>query len=298
MNIVEYAKLKKILGSSGSVGLGGTEGLAYTLSENGEYYICSGIGTATDIGIVIASTHRGLPVKKIGAQAFEGNTSITKVTIPYGITTIEYDAFSGCTALTSIVIPDSVVEISWYVFNGCTALTSATIGSRVQRIGDYAFNGCLNLKTVTFANNGKNLAYMGKGVFSGCRSLHRSIPEGRIPVSATTAYIAFALPSGLTSLNFGTLSANGGAKEGISYTGMVGLVIPSNISTIADRAVYGCANLWYVKFEGTPDIINPRLFENCAKLTKIYVPWAEGTFADAENAWVTMGATIRYNGEC
>lgn len=254
--------------------------LGYTLSSDGTYYIVSGIGTVTDSDIVIASTYEGLPVKTIGAAAFKGNTTITSVTIPNSITMIEYDAFSGCTALTSIAIPDSVTEISWYVFNECTALASATIGNGVTSIGDYAFKGCLNMKTVTFANNGINLTYMGKGVFNACRSLN-----------------AFEIPRSLTRLLFGTLSTNGGTKGGVTYQGFTSIVIPSNIKTLEDRAIYGCASLARVTFEGTPDSINSRLFENCANLTEIYVPWVRGTFADAESAWGTNGATVYFAGE-
>lgn len=252
-------------------------GLTYTLSDDGSHYICSGADT-TETEIVIASVHNGLPVKTIGAEVFEGNTNITSVTIPNSVTTIEYDAFSGCTALTSIVIPDSVTEISWYVFNGCTALTNATIGSGVTSIGDYAFSGCINLNSVTFADDGKNLTYMGKGVFNGCRSLN-----------------TFDIPSGLTRMAFGTLSTNGGSKNGVTYTGVANLIIPENIKILEDRAIYSCLSLERVDFKGTPEGINSRVFENCTKLTDIYVPWSSGTHADAETAWTTAGYTIHFD---
>ena len=55
----------------------GTLGLAYTLSEDGTYYICSGIGTATDTNIEIGSIHEGLPVRRIADNAFLDNLTIS-----------------------------------------------------------------------------------------------------------------------------------------------------------------------------------------------------------------------------
>ena len=44
-----------------------TDGLEFTASEDGSYYICSGIGEATAAQITIPSEHKGKPVTgKIG----------------------------------------------------------------------------------------------------------------------------------------------------------------------------------------------------------------------------------------
>lgn len=70
-----------------------TEGLAYELSADGTYYICTGIGTATNTDIVIANEYKGLPVKKIAENAFNSDWSIKKVYIPENIDEIGYGAF-------------------------------------------------------------------------------------------------------------------------------------------------------------------------------------------------------------
>lgn len=255
----------------------GTEGLSYVLSEDGTYYSCNGIGTATDTDIVISPVYRGLPVKEIADESFDGNASITSVSIPNSIEYIGKRAFQNCTALTSIEIPNSVTKINYFAFNGCTALLSAVIGKGVEWIGDYVFQGCLKMATVTFANSGYNLAYMGQSVFNGCRSIN-----------------AFAIPRGLTRLIFGTLYTNGGTKGGVTYQGVTSLVIPSNVKTLDDKAIASCIDLASVRFEGVPDSIGPLMFYNCKKLTDIHVPWTAGTFADAEEAWKSAGATIHY----
>lgn len=52
-----------------------------------------------------------LPVTKIAAVAFRGNTAITKVVIPESVTKIENAAFSDCTSLEDIVIPECITDI-------------------------------------------------------------------------------------------------------------------------------------------------------------------------------------------
>jgi hypothetical protein len=85
-----------------------------------------------------------------GRGTFEGCTSLTSITIPNSVTSIEWDAFNGCTSLTSITIPNSVTSIGEGTFESCTSLTSVTIPKSVTTIGYVAFGGCTSLTSVTF----------------------------------------------------------------------------------------------------------------------------------------------------
>ncbi len=73
-----------------------TEGLAYELNSDGTAYICTGIGTATDAEIRIASEYENLPVTGIKESAFSGNQNLAKVFIPQSIETVGQYAFGGC----------------------------------------------------------------------------------------------------------------------------------------------------------------------------------------------------------
>ncbi len=99
-----------------------SEGLLYTLSEDETYYIVSGIGTCTDTDICIPSEYNGLPVKEIGDDAFKDCSSLTSITIPGTVTSIDKGAFVGCSSLTSVIFenPDG-----WYV----TYTENATSGT-------------------------------------------------------------------------------------------------------------------------------------------------------------------------
>ncbi len=131
-------------------------GLEYTLSDDGSYYIVTGLGTEARTRFIIPSTYNGKPVKEIGESAFDQTevetlndiVQIRQIVLPDSIVSIEEYAFAGCIYLTQITIPDSVETIGEYAFNYCYGLASVTIGSKVKQIDDTIFEGCVKLVEV------------------------------------------------------------------------------------------------------------------------------------------------------
>ena len=70
-------------------------------------------------------------VTSIGSKAFYNCSGLTSVTIPNGVTSIGSEAFYYCSGLTSVPIPNSVTSIDSRAFQNCTGLTSVTIPNSV-----------------------------------------------------------------------------------------------------------------------------------------------------------------------
>ena len=168
------------------------------LSNNLGYELTGYTGESTQVEV--PSTYNGKNVVKIASRAFN-NATITSVTIPSSVQTIDSMAFNGCSALTSvtlnegleiigssafnscinltsIVIPDSVMQIGDDAFRSCKTLANVTMGSGVISIGGYAFGECWELLGVDLPNG---LETLGDSVFYECRLITNIV----IPMSVT-----------------------------------------------------------------------------------------------------------------
>ncbi len=134
----------------GSYSDNGTAGLEYTLSDDGTYYVCTGIGTAAGNEIVIPSVYNNLPVGGVGERAFKDRAELKSVVISYGITDVGLAAFQNCIGLTEIAVPDSVTKIGNYAFYSCVGLTQITVPAGVETLESYTFASCQKLRQINF----------------------------------------------------------------------------------------------------------------------------------------------------
>lgn len=119
-------------------------------------------------------------VTSIEANAFKGNTSITKVTIGKNITSIGAKAFYGCKKLKTVSIGSKVKTVGNMAFYKCTALTKVTIPSKVNKIGKQAFYGCKKLKTITIKSTKLTSKNVGASAFKGTYSKAKiKVPKGK-----------------------------------------------------------------------------------------------------------------------
>lgn len=225
-----------------------SEGLTYSLNEDGASYAVAGIGTCTDTEIVIPSEYEGLPVTKIADDAFY------------------FLAQSQCTNIESVVMPDSIVSIGKGAFYGCSKLSRLTIGDGVMSIGDFAFGywqGGFDfcpveqvsmpanaisfipkqfLKTVTLTS-GQTIE---ERAFYNCKKLERiSIADSITSVGEAAFYHC----SGLIDIDWGkgVTSIEGGAFLGCS--GLKSIFIPNSVNEIGDTAFAGCTGLEGIEVE-------------------------------------------------
>ena len=108
-----------------------TKELVFELSTDKTYYIVSDIPQGVTGTITIPANYKGLPVKEIGANAFNYSQG------------------------TSLVMPDTIIKISDNVFNSAE-FTSITISQNLEYIGDYAF-GSSKLTAIYLPNSVKSI---------------------------------------------------------------------------------------------------------------------------------------------
>ena len=164
--------------------------------------------------VVIPAEVDGVAVVKVGESCFEGNTSVTSITIPDSVTSIGDYAFYNCTSLPSITIPDSVTSIGFGTFANCTSFTSVTIPDSVTSIGEYAFSRCSNLTSVTIGNS---VTSIGTYAFNACYNL-----------------TSVTIPDSVTSI---------GSYAFIYCTSLTRITIPDSIESIGEGAFEGCTSL-------------------------------------------------------
>ena len=234
----------------------GTEGLEYTLSEDGTYYSVTGYtGTATDV--VIPSKYEGLPVAVIGDSAFASCSSLTSVVIPDSVTSIGDYAFRDCYGLTSIDIPDGVTSIGDYAFYDCDGLTSVVIPDSVTSIGNYAFRDCSSLTGVYITDiaawcNISGIEYL---LYYGSRNKELYLNNELIT--------KLTIPDGVTSIGDWAFSFCGSLTE---------IVISDSVTTIGGAAFYGCSSLTSIDIPDGVTSIEEGMFAYCDSLTSVVIP--------------------------
>ena len=258
------------------------------------YYLSViGIGSCTDVNVVIPAKYEGKPVREILRGAFKDCTSLISVTIPDSVYGIGTSAFAGCTSLTSVTIPDSVFEIDTSTFEGCTSLTSVTIPDRVTKIGMSAFKDCTGLTSVTIPESVTEIEF---DAFSNCVHLHTVRYRGtEAQWSQITIYSSNdELTDATIICNFtGPSPAPEHSNEGLefeqnedgdSYTvSSIGtcadldVVIPPSyngkpVTAIGRKAFHACTNLTSVTIPDSVTVIGEYAFGDCHSLTSVTIP--------------------------
>lgn len=172
------------------------ETLEFTLSENREYYIVSGLGTCTRTVIRVPAVHANKPVSELSSSAFNAASNfacekiteiylpssirtissnaffkccgLKKIDIPEGVTNIGQDALRECTALETLHLPSTVVDIPGGLAQMCSSLKSVEFAGNIVHIGSYAFYQCSSLESIILPDS---LTKLDGGAFNGCTSL-------------------------------------------------------------------------------------------------------------------------------
>ena len=268
--------------------------LTYTIT-NGAITI-TGYSPLLGGTVFIPSTIEGLPVIRIGDNAFASCGSLLNVTIPDTVTAIGDAAFSECFNLAHVTIGSSVTSIGDGAFTWCISLTSLAIPDSVNTIGDGAFEDCTSLAGVNIPSGVSNIATL---TFDLCASLTNiTIPNSVISIASyalnyctsltnitigegvtTIAYDAFKYGSGLTTIAVDRLNPVYSSLAGVlfdkSQTILIqypqgkggSYTIPKGVATIGDGAFSDCPSLAGVIIPNGVTRMGDGAFSSCTSLT-------------------------------
>ncbi|MBP5230660.1 MAG: leucine-rich repeat protein [Clostridia bacterium] len=306
VDAVDYQQIKRTVlrthTITGTVELSETAfsaGLEYELGCAGDAYTVTGIGTCTDVELVIPDQHEGLPVTSIGEEAFYGNDRITGVTIPDAVKTIELDAFTGCSALTSVTLPEhlevlsagafarceqlkrirlpeTVRIVSMEAFAECSSLEEAILSDGVMIIEDLAFAECSKLHSLQLPDS---LIRIGNQAFEECgfRGDEANWDGGILYAGHAVIGSDAGSLAGVADIREGTVLIASGAFQ--SCEGLTGVNLPDSLTAICGQAFGNCIGLTSVRIPEGVEYVGPNAFWYCTSLAEVSILGA-GVFTD------------------
>ena len=165
-------------------------------------------------------------------------SSITKVVIEDGVTSVSAYAFYECRHIQSVSFPETLTSIGDYAFQCIDDLTYAPLPASLETIGKYAFNQT----HLTSVNLGENVTTIGKGAFSGVYDLETVTISGKNLTSIGEG--AFSSCQKLVTVTFSEdATCNIGDKMFESCILLESINIPGGAKSIGKEAFYYCQDL-------------------------------------------------------
>lgn len=181
-------------------------------------------------------------IKKIGAGAFQGCTSIEgKVKLPQKLPVIELLTFYRCGSITSIDMPSKLTQIGEEAFAECESIESCHFPKTLAKIDKMSFDSCTNLSDIKL-NEG--LLSIGECAFSECGLEQVELPS----TVETIGEACFA-----DCKNMGSFKSS------------------PKITTIPEDAFSGCTSLSSIELNNGLIAIKESAFQDC-DLSSINIP--------------------------
>ena len=224
----------------------------------------------------------GSAVYGVGEELFNGNDAVVSLTIAEPVTCIDAYALSVMPSLTSITLPDTLISIEEGNFYYCDELREVTLPASLKSIAGDTFHGCGKLESVTFTGPPPRI---GHGSFT-------DLPDSFVCYVAADQVDAFAevMPEGITIESNGLVSdipewntaseedfvfADGVITEYLGSDAVV--IIPDQIGgedvvEIGERAFRWNTNLLEVVIPDGVTVIGPEAFHSAEHLALVECP--------------------------
>ena len=221
-------------------------------------------------------------ITTIEEYAFDACKSLTSVSLPKTITSIPYRAFSYCSSLTDICLPNTLTSIKASAFYSCN-LKTIEIPTSVTEIGSNAFYECTSLTNIVLPNS---VEILETSIFHGCRSLKSiTLPSHLTEIRGNTFYKcnsleAIELPETLLKIEYGAF---------YGCESLTKITIPNSVTTIGYEAFRGCSSMETIILSNKLESIPYGCFVGCKNLSGIAIPgavenvmlWIQGYFSFA-----------------
>ena len=208
-------------------------------------------------------------ITSIGNYAFKGCSLLNRIYIPNSVTSIGQLAFYGCSNLNSISIPNFVTSIGKYAFGHCSALTNvniSNISNSLISIGDYAFEYCSSLTSIHIPNS---VNYIGCFAFEHCSSLRSiNISTSMISIERST----FLDCSSLANINIPDSVTSIGQASFQQCSSLTSIDIPNSVTSIRNSAFLMCSNLTNINIPNSVTSIGQDAFSHCSSLDNVNIP--------------------------
>ena len=166
-----------------------------------------------------------------------------------------------CEKISTLVIPAQIYKINSYAFSG-SGVTNAVLPDTLTSLGANLFNDCDKLISIQLPSN-SDITTIPEGLCKSCPALKSvNIPEG-----------------------YDTIS-----NSAFSYSALVGITLPSTITSIEDSAFYDCESMQFVQFTSpaVPSFSGESQFKYATSMFKVFCPAGteslyQTSMADAAN---------------
>ncbi len=202
-------------------------------------------------------------VTGVGAFAFDSCYSLTEVSLPSTLKTINAQAFAFCERLAPPVLPAGLLSIGDHAFWYCEEFETITIPASVKEIGLNPFPKCHNLTKIEVEEGCTACRFDSGVLYSG---------DGRTLISYLTSKkgIAFTVPDGVKTIGDLAFFAEGQLER---------VILPEGVTDINVNSFTGMASLKSITLPKSLKNVGTSAFGYCNELTDV---WYGGVKEDWE----------------